>query len=228
MKRLYVAMAAFATATAAVPAAAQYGADRDYRQDGVERRLEDLRLRIDDGVRRGLFGREEAFSLHEELRMLLRLEDHYRRGGFGGWERGDLQRRLVLLRDRIRYAESYGERSYRPGYEGGWDDREPGASAPGWNGPGAPPPPVDRPLPRADDYQPGDDVDLPDELPDDRNWQDPDRSPDDGRWQDEGLDDRLGREPLVGAEEVPGDEAPDGDAADDEDWDDSDWEYEPI
>lgn len=226
MKIICVAMAAFAAVATAAPAAAQYGPGDEYRQDGIGRAFEDLRVRIDEGLRSGRIPRGEAFSLDEEMRMLARLEDHYRRDGLSGWERGDLQRRLVLFRDRIRFVESggargdppgYGERNYQaPGYERGWED------------PGAPPPSVDRPLPRSDDYgsvdEPG--VMPPDARPNDRDWQDPDMPPADGRWQDEGYGDGPFPDPEANLPyEVPGE---DGGAGEDEDWDDSDWEYEPI
>lgn len=232
MRRLCVAMAALAAAATAAPAAAQYGPGEEYRQDVLGRGFADLRLRVDEGLRSGRIGRDEAFSLDEEMRMLARLEDHYRRDGLSGWERGDLQRRLVLLRDRIRYVESLGRRGEIPGY-GGQAYEGPGYER-GWEDPGAPPPPVDRPLPRSDEYGSGEvpGAVLPDARSDDRDWQGPDMPPDDERWQEEvtdgGQDQDLGDESIPAPDADGPDDVPADEGAEDEDWDDSDWEYEPI
>ena len=119
MKRMLLAMAALPVLAAAVPAAAQYSG-RYYDDNVIERRLDELRVRIDRGVQRGAIGRAEAIRLQDEWSWVRRLEQRYDDNGLDARERAELYRRLYELRDRIAYAESFGTYDRDPD---GWDDR---------------------------------------------------------------------------------------------------------
>jgi hypothetical protein len=129
MKRFYLTIAGLAVAASAAPAWAQYAdpGAYDYRERVLDREADRLRMQIDDSVRRGTIARADASGLLDELAYLRRVEEQYRRGGLSSWERRDLQRRLDLLRERIRYTESDGRGRYdsydRNDDQWGRDDR---------------------------------------------------------------------------------------------------------
>ncbi len=130
MRKIVLGLAAVSALAVAAPAAAQYSRSYEYRGDPVERRLDQLRARIDMGVRRGAISPIEARRLLDELYRLRRLEDDYDRNGLSARERGELQQRLMRLRDQLRYAEGNGpypgSGAYERGYDwddDGWDDR---------------------------------------------------------------------------------------------------------
>jgi len=98
MKKAIVALAAFASVTAAAaPALAQSWQSINQRQANLDRR-------IDVGVRNGSLTRAEAVRLRSEFRQIVYLESRYRRtgGGLNAWERRDLDRRFDVLSRKIR------------------------------------------------------------------------------------------------------------------------------
>lgn len=112
MRKTLCLLATVAGLCMAGPAAAQY---RDYRNSyGVDTsfdvRIDNLRSRLDAGLRAGTIDRREAWSLRRQLRDLERLEARYSIGGFTSVERADLQARLREARREIRIADN-----------GGWD-----------------------------------------------------------------------------------------------------------
>ena len=172
MNKILFGLAAVSALAVAAPAAAQYSDSWNQRGwadrgDSVERRLDQLRYRIDDGVRRGTISRGEAARLTDQLWRLRRLEEQYDNGGLSGWDRQELERRLFALRDEVNRAE--GRRRGYGGYDrgGDWawgDDRWDGRDNRGYD--------VDRPW---DDqvYDRNDD-----------GWDDRDRDRD-GEWRDD-------------------------------------------
>ena len=123
MKTLILPLAAAAALTAGVGAAnAQpYGYDR-YDRGGwtpIERRMERLDQRIDQGVRSGQLTRREADRLRDQFHSVARLEVRYSRNGLSNWERQDLDRRFDQLSRQIRWERSDRDRRY------GWNDYPP-------------------------------------------------------------------------------------------------------
>lgn len=108
MKKTLFAITALSALCAAMPAAAQYR-DRYSNQQGFDAsfqaRLDALETRIDAGVRQGSISRREAGNLHRELTGLGLMEDRLSSDGLTRVERDQLQRRLRLVRDRIRVAD---------------------------------------------------------------------------------------------------------------------------
>lgn len=93
----------------AAPAAAQY---RDYRgaygaDSSFDVRIDNLRARLDAGLRAGTISRREAWTLRRQLRDLEVLEARYSVNGFTSWERSDLNARLRTARRDIRVADNY-------------------------------------------------------------------------------------------------------------------------
>jgi hypothetical protein len=132
MKTILFAMSALGALAVAAPAGAQtgyssgtgYGQDNRYGyQDdwngstGFDTRLNQMEIRIQDGVTAGTIDRREAFRLRAQLRNLRRLETRYSYNGLSQTERRDLQQRLRALRQDVRIAD--GRRDYdRYGYDG--------------------------------------------------------------------------------------------------------------
>ena len=115
MKTLLVSLAVSAAAITS-PAAAQYPSDGyqnrgdNYRDDSraganIAPRIEQMRLRIQAGVRSGAISRREAVSLRANLRSLMQLERQYSRSGLTNSERQELQTRLRALRQDVRRAD---------------------------------------------------------------------------------------------------------------------------
>ena len=137
MKKMLWTMAALSALAAAAPAAAQYGYSRD-GDVSIDRRIDQLEYRLEDGIRRGAFSDREANGLRTELWQIRRLEGQYGRNGFSSWELNDLDRRILFLGDQLRGAEpSYdrgggydrsdddrGTPGYDQGYSGRYDDRD--------------------------------------------------------------------------------------------------------
>lgn len=149
MKTLLVSLAVSAAAITS-PAAAQYPSDGyqnrgdNYRDDdragaNIAPRIEQMRLRIQAGVRSGAISRREAVSLRANLRSLTQLERQYSRSGLTNSERQELQTRLRALRQDVRRADGgansryddwdrqndrdddrYDDRGY--GTDGRWDE----------------------------------------------------------------------------------------------------------
>ncbi|RAK67605.1 hypothetical protein [Phenylobacterium kunshanense] len=112
MKTLILPLAA-ATALAAGAASAQpyHGG-----WTPIERRLERLDHRIDQGVRSGQLTPAEAERLHRQFERVVRIEARYARNGLSNWERRDLDRRFDQLAQQIRWERRDGDRRY------GWND----------------------------------------------------------------------------------------------------------
>ncbi len=108
MKKTLFAITAVSALCAAMPAAAQYR-DRypaEYGADtSFEARVDALEARIDAGVRNGRIDRREAGNLRRELAGIDLWEDRLSIDGLNRTERDQLQRRLRLVRDRIRVAD---------------------------------------------------------------------------------------------------------------------------
>ncbi|MEW5683507.1 MAG: hypothetical protein AB1942_01170 [Pseudomonadota bacterium] len=118
MKTLILPITAALALTAGAAAAQPYGHDR-YDRGGwtpIERRLERLDHRIDQGVRSGQLNRREAVRLRSEFNDVVRLEARYSRNGLSNWERQDLDRRFDQLSRQIRWERSDRDRRY------GWND----------------------------------------------------------------------------------------------------------
>jgi type II secretory pathway component PulJ len=140
MKKLIVLMAAASMLPFAAPVAAQSSSDSyrnwsgGYANGDVSARINELQARIQAGVRTGAITRQEAIPLRQQLRTLTQLERQYSVNGLSGRERADLQRRINILRQHIRYADGgsmgYGDDRYSQGngmYDrnnDGWDDRD--------------------------------------------------------------------------------------------------------
>lgn len=198
MKRMLIGIGA-AALLMGMPASAQYPGYGGYRAAPVQRQLDRLDVRIDEGVARGAIAPGEAVRLRDELARLSRLRGLYARGGLDANERAAYRRQLVLLRDRIRFAErglpapAYDDPYHAPARPGGYGadpyDFQPGDDSD-----------HDRDGRWDDDrwYDPADDVDdygaerAPgSDWPRTERWDDDDRGGDawDGRggdaWQDE-------------------------------------------
>ena len=96
-----------------------YGYDRGYDRGAwmpIERRLQRLDHRIDQGLRSGQLTRREADRLRDEFHDVVRLEARYSRNGLSMRERADLDRRFDLLSRQIRWERRDDDRRY------GWND----------------------------------------------------------------------------------------------------------
>jgi hypothetical protein len=85
----------------------------------IDRRQQQLDMRIDRGLRNGQLNRSEAMRLRAEFRDIARLERRYRANGLSNWERADLDRRFDRLAMAIRFERR--DRDYGYGY--GYDRR---------------------------------------------------------------------------------------------------------
>ena len=96
-KALIALMAGGALAAAALPALAQsYDA-------GLAQREDNLRARIDDGVRDGDLSIGQASRLRGELREIVDLDARYQDDGMSDWQVRDLDSRLSLLASRVNH-----------------------------------------------------------------------------------------------------------------------------
>lgn len=134
MKKVLLSAAALIAAATALPAVAQpygnayghpqnrgYQDNRGWTPIGV--RLERLDNRIDRGIERGLLTRREAQALRQQFRQLVQLERYYGRdGGLSYGERADLERRLDILSQRVRWERRDDDRRDRR-YDDRYDDR---------------------------------------------------------------------------------------------------------
>lgn len=89
----------------------------DWRDDrgrwvSIDRRLDQLDRRIDQGVRSGQLTRAEADRLRDEYRDIARLEQRYSRGGLSDREIAELDRRFDRLADRVRWERRDDDRRY--------------------------------------------------------------------------------------------------------------------
>ncbi|PZQ59546.1 MAG: hypothetical protein DI570_15685 [Phenylobacterium zucineum] len=119
MKTLILPLTAALALTAGAAAAQPYGYGAGYDRGGwtpIERRLERLDHRIDQGVRSGQLTRREADRLRDQFYGVARLEARYSRNGLSNWERQDLDRRFDQLSRQIRWERSDRDRRY------GWND----------------------------------------------------------------------------------------------------------
>ncbi len=129
MKKFLIAAtaltAAFAATAGAASAAPYDGRYRDvaYERSNINRQQDNIAMRIDQGQRNGGLTNREARMLRVELNDISRLEVRYRRDGLSRWERNDLDRRLDVLSQRVRFDRRDGDRR---GYDGdgrGYDGR---------------------------------------------------------------------------------------------------------
>jgi hypothetical protein len=121
MKTLILPLVAATALTAGVAgtAGAQPYYGGGYERSGwmpIERRMERLDRRIDQGVRSGQLTRAEADRLRVRFDRVVRLEARYSRNGLSSWERADLDRRFDQLSQQIRWERRDGDRRY------GWND----------------------------------------------------------------------------------------------------------
>jgi len=133
MKKTLFAITAVTALCAAMPAAAQYR-DRYPAQSGAdtwfEARIDALEARIDAGVRNRTIDRREAGNLRRELVGVDLWEDRLSRDGLNRIERDQLQRRLRLVRDRIRIADGGSYDRYDRWADFDDDDRRYGRGGP--------------------------------------------------------------------------------------------------
>lgn len=101
MRKVLIAlMAGGALAAAAVPALAQ---NYESYNPGVAQREDNLRGRIDDGVRAGDLSIGQASRLRGELREIVDLDARYQGEGMSDWQMRDLNSRLSLLASRLNH-----------------------------------------------------------------------------------------------------------------------------
>lgn len=114
MKTLMVTLAAATALTAGAAAAQPYGYGNGYGRDWmpIERRIERIDYRIDQGVRSGQLTSREAYRLRSQFNSLVRLEARYSRNGLSNWERADLNRRFDVLSMNVRDARRDDDRRY--------------------------------------------------------------------------------------------------------------------
>jgi hypothetical protein len=125
MRKILLLAAAVSALGVAAPAAAQYysspnrvvpgtyGVDNAY-----DVRINQLRARLDAGVRAGSIDVREANRLSRQIDDLQRLEDRYAYNGLTESERYDLQRRLRQVRQNVRVADNNSwDRNERYGYD---------------------------------------------------------------------------------------------------------------
>jgi hypothetical protein len=114
MKTLMVTLAAATALTAGAATAQPYGHGNGYGRDWmpIERRIERIDFRIDQGVRSGQLTSREAYRLRSQFNSLVRLEARYSRNGLSNWERADLNRRFDVLSMNVRDARRDDDRRY--------------------------------------------------------------------------------------------------------------------
>ena len=124
MKKFLIAAtaltAAFAASAGAASAAPFDGRYNDYRpaaydSQNINRQQQNIAFRIEQGQRNGGLSYREARMLRAELNDISRLEMRYRRDGLSRWERNDLDRRLDVLSQRVRFDRHDNDRR---GYDG--------------------------------------------------------------------------------------------------------------
>jgi hypothetical protein len=102
---------------AGAPAAAQSGSGYYQDQAGFSDRIERLSQQLESDLRTGRVDRNQVYSLRQEISSLRQIERQYRVAGFNRYERDDLSRRLMAVRERIRLASRGSD--YR-----GYEDRD--------------------------------------------------------------------------------------------------------
>lgn len=115
---LTAAFAATAGAASAAPFDGRYDSRYErtaYNNGNINERQRDIAFRIDQGQRNGGLTYREARMLRNELNDINRLEARYRYDGLSRWERNDLDRRLDVLSQRVRFDRHDNDRR---GYDG--------------------------------------------------------------------------------------------------------------
>jgi len=97
-------------------------------RSGFDTRLNQIELRVQDGITAGTIDRREANRLRGQLRYLRQLEYRYSSNGISATERTDLQQRMRTLRHDVRIADGRRD-DYRYGYD---DNRYNGANGNGY------------------------------------------------------------------------------------------------
>lgn len=111
MRKILLGLAVSAAPVAAQGPAGGYENRSDTYRDSDEgrrsmpARIEQLRDRIETGIRSGTINRQEAMPLRSGLRSLTQLELRYSRNGLNDQETRDLQMRLRSLRQDVRRAD---------------------------------------------------------------------------------------------------------------------------
>lgn len=114
MKTIILGLAAATALTAGAASAQPYGYGNGYGRDWmpIERRMERIDFRIDQGIRSGQLTPREAYRLRDQFNRLVRLEARYSRNGLSNWERADLNRRFDALSVNVREARRDEDRRY--------------------------------------------------------------------------------------------------------------------
>ena len=139
MNKILTTMAALSAIAIAAPAAAQSNGypnasgnqtyqNGAYADSTIGARIQQLRIRVQSGVRSGSITRREAAQLNRQLRQLSNLERQYSRNGLSQQERADLLQRVRNVRQQIRQADGgdqsrWGDNGGEDGdgqYEGSW------------------------------------------------------------------------------------------------------------
>jgi hypothetical protein len=120
MKKFLIAASALTAAlvgTASVASAAPYDGrgvrEVAYQSASINQRQREIAFRIDQGQRNGGLTVREARMLRDDLRGVERLEYRYRRDGLSRWEVADLDRRLDVLSQRVRFNRHDTDRNHR-------------------------------------------------------------------------------------------------------------------
>ena len=132
MKTFLLAMTAIPALIAAAPAAAQTYRANSATDVAFTQRIDQLRNRINVGIRSGAINRAEARALRSELFTLQRLHASYRINGLNMRERDILRDRIRDLRGDVRIADNnswdrYDRYAYSDAY---WGDRYYGRGGP--------------------------------------------------------------------------------------------------
>ena len=155
MKNILLSVTAIAVASVAAPAAAQYQPNYNqnypgqyqnngnaYGHDIMARRIGELQIRLQEGLRNGSISRREARPISQNIQRLSYAERQYGANGFTGQERAALQQRIQTIRQQLRRADggaqgryAHWDREDQYGWNAnsntrvdtnrdGWDDRD--------------------------------------------------------------------------------------------------------
>lgn len=149
------------------PAAAQVSSGYQSNYQDPHYQIQQLRQRLETGIQTGRISQREAYTLRQELRSLRQLATRYSSNGLSRYERDDLNRRIVSLRERIRYSRR--DNDYRGGYQNDgndWDNDDEDYREGQWDE-------------RSGDWN---DRDWEADRPDDNDWDDRDRWDERNPW----------------------------------------------
>lgn len=154
MKNLMIGMVTVSMLAIGAPAAAQYYPNPSQNYSGQRQnqygayadtnmsvRIDQLRVRLQEGVQSGAISRREAVGIRDSIRRLSQMERQYAANGLTGPERASLQQEIRMVRQQLRVADNgaqgrYSQWDREDGYgtaytqqridvnRDGWDDRD--------------------------------------------------------------------------------------------------------